>query len=216
MKKLLLITGDLATGKSTFAGILSMRYDTNVFYKDAIKEVLGDTIGFAGRVENLKLSRAAVELMCYLFSEFGKVNKDLILEANFHTAELEKLHKTAKENGYTVLTLVLRGKVDVLYRRYLYRIRNQNRHPVHLSTTLDIFDDFKAYLEAARKEAIPGETAEINADDFSYQTDEAILARIDAFMRGEPFPVDAESMARVSSDCCIPKGTPKVSYTFQK
>ena len=39
MKKLLLITGDLATGKSTFANILSKRYDTNVFFKDSIKEV---------------------------------------------------------------------------------------------------------------------------------------------------------------------------------
>ena len=56
MKKLLLITGDLATGKSTFANILSKRYDTNVFFKDSIKEVLGDTIGFANREENKKLS----------------------------------------------------------------------------------------------------------------------------------------------------------------
>ena len=42
MKKLLLITGDLATGKSTFANILSKRYDTNVFYREKCdkKEVL--------------------------------------------------------------------------------------------------------------------------------------------------------------------------------
>ena len=46
MKKLLLIMGDLATGKSVFADILSKRYNVNVFYKDSIKEVLGDTIGF--------------------------------------------------------------------------------------------------------------------------------------------------------------------------
>ena len=44
MKKLLLITGDLATGKSTFSDILSKRYDTVAFTKDTIKEVLGDTI----------------------------------------------------------------------------------------------------------------------------------------------------------------------------
>ena len=85
MKKLLLVTGDLATGKSTFANILSHRYDTNVFSKDSIKEVLGDTIGFTNREENLKLSKATMELMAFLFSEFGKLNKDLILEANFHT-----------------------------------------------------------------------------------------------------------------------------------
>ena len=38
MKKLLLITGDLATGKSTFAHMLSRRYRIPVFCKDTIKE----------------------------------------------------------------------------------------------------------------------------------------------------------------------------------
>ena len=71
MRKLLLIMGDLATGKSTFAGQLSRRYGTNVFYKDTIKEVLGDTIGFRDREENLKLSRATGELMAFLFGELG-------------------------------------------------------------------------------------------------------------------------------------------------
>lgn len=55
MGKLLLLTGDLATGKSTFAGILSRRYDANLFFKDSIKEVLGDTIGFSNRAENKKI-----------------------------------------------------------------------------------------------------------------------------------------------------------------
>ena len=39
MKKLLLVMGDLATGKSTFANILSKRYNTNVFCKDSIKDI---------------------------------------------------------------------------------------------------------------------------------------------------------------------------------
>ena len=43
MKRLLILTGDVAAGKSTFAEILSKRYQTNVFYKDKIKEVLGGT-----------------------------------------------------------------------------------------------------------------------------------------------------------------------------
>ena len=57
VKKLLLITGDLATGKSTFANILSKRYDANIFFKDSIKEILGDTIGFSNREENTKLNK---------------------------------------------------------------------------------------------------------------------------------------------------------------
>lgn len=182
MKKLLLIMGDLACGKSTFAGILSKRYNINIFSKDSIKEILGDTIGFANREENLMLSGATMELMFFLFFEFAKLDKPLILESNFHTKELETLQKNAAEYGYEVLTLVLRGNVEVLHKRYLHRMQSENRHPVHLSTTLDVFEEFKAYTERSRKEVIPGNVLEINADDFSYQTDEAILAKIDNFM----------------------------------
>ena len=182
MRKLLLIMGDLAMGKSTFANILSMRYDTNVFLKDSIKEVLGDTIGFSNREENKKLSNATAELMCFIFSEFGKLNKNLILESNFHTEELEKLHKIALENNYDVLTLVLRGDVEILHKRYLNRMQNENRHPVHLSTTLDVFDDFKSYAEYSRAEEVLGNVIYINADDFSYQTDKDILSKIDEFL----------------------------------
>ena len=183
MSKLLLIMGDLATGKSTFAKLLSQRYDVNMFGKDSIKEVLGDTIGFANREENLKLSKATMELMMFVFSEFAKLNKPLILESNFHTGELERLHEIAKGYGYEVLTLVLRGNVDILHQRYLHRMKNENRHPVHLSTTLDVYEDFKGYIEWTRKEEIVGNRIEINADDFSYQEDAVLLKKIDRFMK---------------------------------
>ena len=124
-----------------------------------------------------------MELMFFIFSEFGKLNKNLILEYNFHTEELERLHKIAFENKYEVLTLVLRGNVEILHKRYLNRMQNENRHPVHLSTTLDVFNDFKDCTEYLRSEKILGDTIYINADDFSYQTDKEILAKIDEFMR---------------------------------
>ena len=182
MKKLILIMGDLATGKSTFANILAKRYDTSVFCKDTIKEVLGDTIGFADREENLKLSKATMELMLFMFSEFTKLEKGLILESNFHTAELKRFHEIAVEHSYEVLTLVLRGDVEILHQRYLNRMSNENRHPVHLSTTLDVFEHFKGYTEYSRTEEIPGNLIEITADDFSYQTDAELLKNIDEFM----------------------------------
>ena len=90
--------------------------------------------------------------MFFIFSEFEKLNKNLILESNFHTVELETLHKMAYENNYDVLTLVLRGDVEILHKRYLNRMHNENRHPVHLSTTLDVFDDFKRCTEYLRSE----------------------------------------------------------------
>ena len=182
MRKLLLIMGDIAAEKSTFSHILSERYQVNVFNKDSIKEVLGDNIGFSNREENLKLSRTTMELMIFIYSEFAKLGKDLILESNFHKAELEKFYKIAEENDYQVKVLVLRGDINLMHQRYLNRMYNENRHPVHLSTTCDIFEHFKAVVESARKEQITGNILEIDVDDFAYQADEALLAKIDAFM----------------------------------
>jgi hypothetical protein len=62
-------------------------------------------------------------------------------------------------------------------------MHNENRHPVHLSTTFDIYDDFKDYIEKSRSEKILGNILRINANDFSYQTDREILSKIDLFMK---------------------------------
>lgn len=182
MKKLLIITGDIAAGKSTFANVLSKRYNINMFFKDLIKEVLGDTIGFTNREENKKLSNASIELMFLIFSEFAKLGKDLILEANFHRVELERLQKIAQANDYDVLTMALFGDVEVLHERYLNRMINENRHSVHLSTTMDKFEDFKKYSDYLKSIEIPGEVMRINATDFYYQSSQEILSKVDEFM----------------------------------
>ena len=88
------------------------------------------------------------------------------------------------EKGYEVLTLVLRGDDGILHARYLHRISHENRHPVHVSTGLDLFEDFEEYMGKLRAEYIPGKTLEINANDFSYQSDSSLLAETDAFMLG--------------------------------
>ena len=183
MKKLLLITGDIAAGKSTFSKILSKRYCTAAFQKDTIKEILGDYIGFRNREENKILSNTAIEIMCHVFSQIAATGSDVILEANFHEDELQKLHSIAHERQYHVLTLVLRGNADILYDRYMYRINEEHRHPVHLSTTLDVKEDFVKAAEWIRNERVIGDALSIEATDFSYQEDTEILKQIDSFMK---------------------------------
>lgn len=183
MRKLLLITGDLATGKSTFAHILSNRYQVNVFCKDTFKEILGDTIGFSNREENLRLSVASAALMRMIFSEFCRLDKDLILESNFRQAELEKLHEIAKEFGYEVLTLTLRGDLNILHARFLHRLYEENRHKVHACGGFEEFEAFRSYVLQQRELQIPGRFWQLSADSFDYQQDEALLTKIDDFMR---------------------------------
>ena len=182
MGKLLLIMGDLATGKSTFAGMLSRRYQTNVFYKDTFKETLGDTIGFSNRAENLRLSVASAALMRMIFLEFCKLNKNLILESNFRQEELEKLHELAEENGYQVLTVALRGDLEILHQRFLHRLYNENRHAVHACGGFEHFEAFREYVLRQRDLQIPGQYLELSADTFDYQKDADLLQPLDRFM----------------------------------
>ena len=182
MRKLLLIMGDLATGKSTFAGLLSKRYQINVFYKDTFKEVLGDTIGFSNREENLRLSFASAALMRMIFTEFCKLDKDLILESNFRQAELEKLHEIAQEYGYEVLTVSLRADLEVLHRRFLHRLYHEDRHPVHACGGFEDFETFRAYMGQQRDLQIPGRFLEVSANTFDYQEDTQIFNKLDKFM----------------------------------
>lgn len=119
--------------------------------------------------------------MAFLFGGSAKLRKDLILESNFRTAELETLHRVAAEYGYEVLTVVLRGDPEILHRRYLHRIRHENRHSFHPSTTFEVFEDFQEYLLRSRETVMPGNVIHADANDFAYQEDEGLLQVIDRF-----------------------------------
>ena len=108
--------------------------------------------------------------------------KDIILEANFHEHELLELHRAAREGEYNVLTLVLRGDADILYQRCMNRMNYENRHPVHLSTTIDRKDDFPRCAELIRSEEAAGRSIVVDAGSFAYQTDGTLLEEIDRFM----------------------------------
>ncbi len=140
MKKVILVAGNLAALKSTISKALSKDLNAIVFNKDTLKEVLGDTIGFANREENLKLSRATFQLMKKLIQDVLAFNDLVILESNFKPIELAELYALNQSKGYQTLTLVLSGDPEVLYERYVKR--DQERHPVHRSTGLMHYEVF--------------------------------------------------------------------------
>jgi hypothetical protein len=91
---------------------------------------------------------------------------------------MERIYTLAKESGYEALTLVLRADMDVIYKRFVNRIENENRHPVHISG-FDGYESLKNYIERGREQKCFGKVIEINANDFSYQEK---FDEIDRFM----------------------------------
>lgn len=182
MKKLLLIMGDLAAGKTTFAYKLASRYGIVAFNKDGLKEVIANTYPYDSREKTRKISIVAVDTMIDAFRQFCLVGKPLILESNFHQDEIDRIDKIAKENNYEVLTLLVQADMEILHKRFVNRAENENRHPVHFSEMFKRFEDFKEYIENSRKEKPLGKVLKIDANSFNYQEDETILKQIDRFI----------------------------------
>ena len=177
--KAIIITGDLATGKSTFANIISKRFNVLFLTKDHIKEVLSDRIGFTNREENLKLSKASMHIMFYALENAYKSNTNIILEANFHQEEIEYLKKYKDD----VLALNLYGNEEILFKRFINRIENENRHKVHLSIGLNDLASFSSYIKKSRDVDFKGlEVISIDATNFSYQNDENLFTKISNFL----------------------------------
>ena len=151
MRNLIIITGDLAAGKSTLANSLSMELGIPCLIKDSLKEIACDAIGYETREENRELSISAVNSMIYVFNQTAKVGGDLILEANFRTGELEDIQEIAEDNNYQVLLISLIGDVNLLYQRFLDRMSTRHiaHKSLHLDYSLELFVD---YIEELRNQ----------------------------------------------------------------
>ena len=183
MNKLILVNGDLATGKTHLALIIRDRFNLLLFTKDGNKEFLSETHPYKTFEENQKLSAMAVDMLYDSFENAAKEHKDVILEANFREKHMEKLQELVNKYHYEVLHLDLIGNINILYHRYMNRIQNENRHPTHVVNKLDDFVAFEVYNTSRRGEKKIGKIITINADDFSYQTDEKLFKEIENFLR---------------------------------
>ncbi len=151
MHKIIIITGDLAAGKSTLAASLSEELKIPYLTKDSLKEIACDVIGYSSREENRELSIVATNDMIYFFKQCALVGSDLILEANFRQNELMEIESLVDQYDYQVVLLVLTGDIPLLYQRFIDRLAN--RHIAHRSMSLEqSLDKFADYINQLRNE----------------------------------------------------------------
>ncbi|MBR0081897.1 MAG: AAA family ATPase [Clostridia bacterium] len=181
-RKLILIVGELAAGKSTLANHIAARYGVPAFTKDRIKELLCDGVGFRNRAENLKLSFLTFELLFHIFECCSAAGEPLVLESNFRQNELDRLEVAAANAGYDVLTLSLTGDLHVLHRRFLARIASGTRHAAHQTQDLSRFEDFSAISYAENPRRLFGTVVTIDTTAPDAPFDLSDDARIRAFL----------------------------------
>ena len=176
MRNLIIITGDLAAGKSTLANSLSAKLQIPCLIKDSLKEIACDAIGYETREENRELSIAAVNSMIYVFNQTAKVGEDIILEANFRNDEIKEIQEIAEDNDYQVLLISLVGDINLLYQRFLDRL--PSRHIAHKSLHLDYsLESFADYIEELREQDVIFPNHQIDMTDLD--EDEVVDVALD-------------------------------------
>ena len=170
--------GDLASGKSEYSRRIAAEFGISVINKDILKEILGDKFIAGSREENLRLSAAAFDIICYIIKSSAS---DLIIESNFKEEEMQVLSRLAGECEYTVLSLRFTGKDDILHERFLHRLKD-NRHYVHKSQDFTDLNDFLQTLLSLRAVKYIGKVIEVDSTDFSYASDENLEKEIRRFL----------------------------------
>ena len=130
-----LVGGIPASGKTVMAERLSQLLDLPVISKDAVKELLFDSLGFRSRAEKVALGIASMDIVCYVAEQMLKRGKPFILENNFETATRDQLVDLLSRYGCRPVTVFLTGDVETIYRRFLERDRSPERHRGHVVNT---------------------------------------------------------------------------------
>lgn len=150
-KSIIIITGELSAGKTSYGKKISRTLEIPFFSKDEIKELLYDSIS----CDNLdyevkrKLGASSYSIFYYIMEEQMKVGKSLIVESNFVKESVSIIKKLLDKYNYKSITIRFEGDLQILHKRFLKRECSTERHIGLVSN--GVFDDFKNFEQSALK-----------------------------------------------------------------
>lgn len=134
MKKfpIIIVTGLPGSGKTTLSKKLSKKLSLPVISKDAMKEMLFDSLGWEDRKWSKKLGMVTFGLLYYIMEAQMMAGKSFIIESNFrHEFDSKKFLALKKKYNFFPIQIVCETKGEILYNRFKKRVESGNRHPGH-------------------------------------------------------------------------------------
>ncbi len=183
MRKVIMVAGCVAAGKSSFAQRLSLALAIPCFMKDTIKETLAASVHTSTYEENQELSHAAFGMLCYAAAAHLAAGSDVLLESNFRPHEAQSLRQLIAASGGRSLSFVLAGDMRTLYQRFIARDASPERDPIHKSHGTPAFESFAGSQAAMAVFDAGGERIVVDTTDFSLVPYEALIERAALFLR---------------------------------
>jgi predicted kinase len=132
-RRVFLVTGLPATGKTTLARALARTLAAPLLSKDAIKEPLLDILGAADRSASRRLSDASFAVLFELADEYLPLLGTVVMEGNFRPAEHEPVLQALLARHAPVMCVQVLCRVPEALRqeRLVQRATDPARHPGH-------------------------------------------------------------------------------------
>lgn len=172
-KKVIVIEGYLAAGKSTFALRLSKSLNIPYLIKDTFKIALCKNIPVTNRTESSVFSTVTFDGMMYVVERLLETSAPIIIEGNFVPAGVKKVDEASvikrliNKYNYTPLDFKFVGDTHVLHQRFLKREKTAERGEVN-KFGIDVpYDTFNQWCHNLDSFDIGGETVRIDTTNFS-------------------------------------------------
>ena len=172
-KKMIIIEGYLAAGKSTFALQLSRQINVPYLVKDTFKIALCKNVSVTNRSESSLFSTVTFDAMMYVTERMFETGNPIIIEGNFVPAGVKKVDEAGlikgliDKYGYTPLTFKFSGDTQVLYKRFIERETTTERGQVNkigVDIPYEIFDKWCHNLDNFN---VGGKIVQVDTTDFT-------------------------------------------------
>lgn len=171
-KIIILITGELAAGKTFYGKKISHTLKIPFFSKDEIKEILYDSFDKSNlNYEDKRMLGAnSYNLFYYIIEQQMKAEVPIIAESNFSKESIPIIKELIDKYEYEVITIRFKGDLHTLHKRFLKREYSDERHSGLFAN--GIFDDFKAFEKTSLK------SKEFKIDDNEIIVDTTDFSRV--------------------------------------
>jgi len=188
-KKIIVVEGYLASGKSTFVRCLSKEINIPYLIKDTFKIALCESVKITTRDEGSRFSTVTFDAMMYVTERFMETGCPIIIEGNFVPKGIKRkdeagVIKTLIEKyDFSSLTFKFSGDTQVLYNRYIERENTPERGDVNRDFEEIPYDSFKKYCKNLEEFEIGGEVINIDTTDFTKVNYAGYIEKARIFMR---------------------------------
>jgi len=171
-KKIIIIEGYLAAGKSIFTRQLSKEINVPYLIKDTFKIALCENVPITNREESSRFSAVTFDAMMYVTERLMEVGYPIIIEGNFVPPGLKKADEAGvikaliEKYRYQSLTYKFTGDTQVLYERYIERDKLPERGDANRDFEEVTYERFSEYCHNLDKFSVGGEVIKVDTTDF--------------------------------------------------